>query len=60
MTVKVKDIIQYLNNLNPEAEVGLDKDGWMEYECSEPNDPQRVIAERGLFWSIPDRLVINN
>ena len=29
--VKVKDIIEYLQILDPEMEVGLDKDGWDYY-----------------------------
>jgi hypothetical protein len=29
--VKVKDIIEYLQSLDPEMEVSLDKDGWDYY-----------------------------
>lgn len=32
VTVRVKDIVEYLNSLDPEMEVYLDKDGWDYYE----------------------------
>lgn len=47
--VRIKDLIQYLQTLDSEAVVALDKDGWMLNDCSNPSDPQAVIRERGLF-----------
>lgn len=67
MTIRVRDIVQYLSTLDQDAEVGLDKDGWMEHECSNPDDPQTIIRERGLFnywpnpkYSFGPLLCINN
>lgn len=62
---KVKHLIEYLQNLDPEADVHLDKDGWMEEDCSNSEDPLCVIRERGLFYyrhRAPDDayLIINN
>ena len=64
MSIKVKDLIQYLTSLNPEAEVILDKDGWMEDELPEGYDNQKIIANRGLFYKSShaghDYVIINN
>ena len=42
--VKVKHLLEYLNTLNPEAEVSLDKDDW-DYDV----DPITTIKKNGLF-----------
>lgn len=57
--VKVKDLIEYFQSLDPEMEVSLDKDGWDYYPT-----PQETIRNRGLFhvWKYGDKdhLTINN
>lgn len=45
-TIKVKHLIEYLRNLNPEAEVILDKDGWDE---SGELDEVKMISSSYLF-----------
>jgi len=42
--IKVKHLIEYLNTLNPEAGVSLDKDGW-DYDV----DVIETIKNNGLF-----------
>jgi len=42
--IKVKHLIEYLNTLNPEARVSLDKDGW-DYDV----DVIETIKNNGLF-----------
>ena len=42
--IKVKHLIEYLNTLNPEAEVSLDKDDW-DYGV----DVIETIKNNGLF-----------
>lgn len=59
--VKVKDVIQYLQRFNPEAEVYLDHDGWMEDETGIENPSVLdIIRCRGLFVSFKDTVLINN
>ena len=57
--VRVKDLISYLSRFNPEANVWLDKDGWMEKDMTAEN-PVDLIRERGLFSSSNGSLIINN
>lgn len=54
--VKVKDIIEYLSELDPEMRVYLDKEGWVDGE-----NPKDVIENTNLFdthWG--DGMTINN
>jgi hypothetical protein len=53
--VKVKHLIAYLQKLDPEAGVELDKDGWEHEE-----DPIETIENSGLFDIFNDTLFINN
>jgi hypothetical protein len=58
--VRVKDLIEYLQNLDPEAEVQLDRDGWDHHET-----PLETIKRNYLFHYIDDSkgekyLIINN
>ena len=64
VNVRVKDVIEYLQTLDPEAIVDLDHDGWME-KYSNPTDVLDLIGNRGIFspWKDKegnDRLTINN
>lgn len=62
MQVKVKHLIRFLEALNPEMDVKLDKDGWMEDDCDTPEDEMCVLRARGIFqiseWG--DTLFISN
>lgn len=53
--VKVKHLIAYLQKLDPEASVELDKDGWEHEE-----DPIETIENSGLFDIFDGTLFINN
>ena len=53
--VKVKHLIAYLQKLDPEAGVELDKDGWEHEE-----DPIETIENSGLFDIFDGTLFINN
>ena len=53
--VKVKHLIAYLQKLDPEAGVELDKDGWEHGE-----DPIETIENSGLFDIFNGTLFINN
>ena len=63
MIVRVKHLIEYLQTLNPEIEVGLDKDGWMEDEIKPANEVE-LVEQRGIFdlWEYDEvtHLMINN
>jgi hypothetical protein len=58
-TVKVKDLIEYLQTLDQEAEVSLDKDGW-----GYGSTPMETIKLSGVFhyWTFrgENLLTINN
>ncbi len=54
--VKVKDLIKYLQTLNPNANVILDKDDWGD----ESGDPIKIIKNSGLFEIFDGDLFINN
>jgi hypothetical protein len=58
--VKVKHLIEYLQSLDPETEVSLDKDGW-DYRYKNPIE---VVKHSGLFdpWEYKGKIVltINN
>ena len=43
--IRVKHLIKYLEGLDPEATVSLDKDGW-EYQ----ETPEDTISNSYLFW----------
>jgi hypothetical protein len=53
--IKVKHLIAYLQKLDPEAGVELDKDGWEHEE-----DPIETIENSGLFDIFDGTLFINN
>lgn len=57
--VKVKDLIEYFQTLDPDMEVSLDKDGWDYYPT-----PLETIQNTNLFdtWEYDGkkRLTINN
>jgi len=54
-TVKVKHLIAYLQKLDPEMGVELDKDGWEHEE-----DPIETIENSGIFNRFQNTLFINN
>lgn len=62
--VRVKDLIEYLSKLDPEMEVGLDKDGWEYYETGletvENSYLFHVWPTPGSGYDYPPRLTINN
>lgn len=58
--VQVKDLISFLQRLDPEANVYLDKDGWMVYGDVDPSDGVAVIENSGLFDVFDGSLFINN
>ena len=49
MQVKVKHLIEYLQKFDPELEVVLDHDGWMESDFPS-KDEVELIKNRQLFW----------
>jgi hypothetical protein len=53
--VKVKDLIAYLQTLDPESEVELDKDGWDYFET-----PLETVKNSGVFDYFDKTLFINN
>lgn len=53
--VKVKHLIAYLQQLDPEMSVQLDKDGWQH-----ESNPMDTIQNSGLFDASDDTLFINN
>lgn len=57
--VKVKDIVAYLQKLNPEMEVGLDKDGWMG-DIIPHTDAVDLVEKNGLFdvWEHKDKTLL--
>lgn len=63
MEITVKDLIEYLKTFGEDTTIGLDKDGWMQYEIKAEN-PQQLIHERGLFHLYErrgyKRLILNN
>jgi len=61
--IKVKDIIFFLQQLDPETEVLLDKDGWPNYgnETIEKNDIIRyVFDDSPIKRRDKDYIIINN
>lgn len=46
MRPKVKHLIQYLSELDPEMDVSLDKDGWQGYGDTELD----IVKTSGLFY----------
>lgn len=52
--VKVKHLIEYLQQFGEETSVELDKDGW------DSEDPMEAIEFSGLFQKFKDTLFINN
>jgi hypothetical protein len=57
--VKVKDLIEYLQSLNPEINVSLDKDGWDYYETG-----LETVKKSSIFYLFTNdgesTLFINN
>lgn len=65
--VRVKDIISFLQNFDPETPVYLDKDGWPnelwgeEYKnMSVEGKIRRLIDDSGIKYRGKDYLMINN
>lgn len=65
--VRVKHLIEYLSELDPEMPVHLDHDGWESYGIStDPldNNSLEIIKNRGLFnvftHNGKSQLIINN
>lgn len=54
-SVKVKHLIEYLQQFDPEMSVELDKEGWDEEE-----NPLDTIENSGLFHKFENTLFINN
>jgi hypothetical protein len=59
MTIRVKHLIEYLSQFDPETPVYLDKDGW-DYDVTNAKNEVDVIDQRGLFDKYKDSLTINN
>ena len=53
---KVKHLIEYLQTLDPEMDVVLDKDGWQ----GEGDTEVELIKTSGLFDTWNNTLIINN
>ena len=61
LTPKVKHLIQYLQELDPESLVYLDHDGWFSHVSLEnETDEVELIKNRGIFDYHNGRLMINN
>jgi hypothetical protein len=56
--VRVKDLIEYLQTLDPEVEVLLDKDGWEYHETPLETIKNTYLFDYKLFGG--NRLIINN
>lgn len=54
--VKVKDIIKYLSELDPETDVYLDKDGW----DANGKNGYEIVKNSYLFYQYRGGLTINN
>ena len=54
--IKVKDLIEYLQQFDPETEVELDKNGWDYYYKT----PAEIIKHNGLFSPFKNMLFLNN
>lgn len=57
--IRVKHLIEYLSQFDPETEVFLDHDGWMSHSTPHENEID-LIANRGIFDPWGDKLMINN
>jgi len=57
MQVKVKHLIEYLSQLDPEANVYLDRDGWY---GADGDSEMEMIKNRGIFYVFKGNLFINN
>lgn len=53
---KVKHLIEYLQTLDPEMDVALDKDGWQ----GDGDTEVELIKTSGLFDAWNNTLIINN
>lgn len=53
---KVKHLIEYLQTLDPEMDMALDKDGWQ----GEGDTEVELIKTSGLFDTWNNTLIINN
>lgn len=47
--IKIKHIIEYLQQFDLESQVILDKDGWLKKELDENVTISNIIESRGLF-----------
>lgn len=54
MVVTIKDIIEYLQKLDGNAEVGLSHDGWSDFYDKPVNTVQELIENSGLFYYDPN------
>jgi len=59
MTIRVKNLIEYLSQIDPETPVYLDKDGW-DYDVTNAKNEVDVIDQIGLFGRYKDYLYIFN
>jgi len=59
MKVTVKDFKKYLDQFDPDMEIRLDKDGWLEHEIK-AETPIELIRKRGVFWEGKTSLILNN
>ena len=59
MEVRVKHLISFLQKLDPETPIELDKDGWLDDDFPS-KDEEELIANRGVFRIWDDILIINN
>jgi len=54
--VTIKDLIEFLSQLDPNLPVHLDKDGW-NHNCKTAAD---AIEDSGIFYPHKTALIINN
>lgn len=60
MKVLVRHLITFLQeDFSPDAEIHLDKDGWMKDDLP-AGDAIELIRQRGVFVKFQDDLFINN
>jgi len=59
LIVKVKHMIKYLQQFDPETPLFLDHDGWLQSEIN-AIDEIDLIKKRGLFGIMNGGIIINN
>lgn len=61
--IKVKHLIEYLSQFDPELTIELDKDGWLEHVIPH-KDEVDLIQKRGIFFHFKNEkyeaLYLNN